>query len=113
MILTVEKALEGGYKRSVGESMIAMIQANRINFNSAEGLLTIRGLLTEPQFAKALWGTEPKICTQCDRHHTHNNDCDCGGWPYSGMDHWKWQLQEMVVHKDPIDYIRTTLDGAE
>ena len=70
--------------------------------------IEIRGILFDPSFAKAFWGKE-KI---------HLDSCKLGCDSYCDVEHnncenfvygWKWHLQQMVLEKEPLKYIKKFL----
>lgn len=80
MVSAIRTAVANGFKREVGEKSIEFIETGAIDFGSAEGMLIVRGLLTEHRFAQALWGKQVN-----------------------------YYLQQLVITKDPIRYLETTL----
>lgn len=57
-------------------------------------------------FAKAFWGEE-NMCIVCERTHQFLHDCDAGN---IGRDpEWVIRLRQMVLEKDPIQYLKKFL----
>jgi hypothetical protein len=73
-------------------------------------LPSITELLFNHEFARCLFGEEPRVCSQCERPHDSNMDCDCGGWPESDMPHFQYQLQQLSIASDRINYLRRWLE---
>lgn len=78
--------------------------ASRLNvfayYRPAEAIL-IRGIIFDHKFAKAFWG-EPKVTVS-----NTNKFMSSGTMTYG----WEWQLQQMVLKKNPIKYIEQFLDA--
>lgn len=62
-----------------------------------------RDVFLSHDFAKTFWGEEPLYCTSCRRTHYSHTDCDAGdNGRYKA---WQYHLQQMVLEKDPSDYL--------
>jgi hypothetical protein len=68
----------------------------------------VMSLIYNKSFAQTIWGDGP-TCAYCrvTPHMQHYTPCPEGKniWPYL----WEYHLQQMVISKDPLDYLNTHL----
>lgn len=97
----IQKAIDGGYDKILGESALGLLPEV---FASDEHTRShfIRGLVLDPEFAKALW--RGRVFSK-----------------YPGMEigyereqqAWQYHLQQMVIADDPINYMYEQVFGNE
>ena len=110
----IEKAVKGGYEFNIGnwklknweiikgtnELLIAITATNGCGENKS----CIQTIF-DHNFAKAFWGEEIKVCSTCGAKWGK-----CKNAYYRTRGGWKYHLQQMVLKKDPILYLKRFLD---
>lgn len=102
----IQKAIDGGwmplkttrpvvgwgadYSDAFDEGEGVLIRALHARSNADYSFYSLRELIYNHDFAKALWGTEIEDPTD---------------WPNEQQQEWQYQLKEMVIADDPIKYL--------
>lgn len=102
LIKAIQKAVEGGCKSAGGLSMQGWLVAVR----DYPDEVAFFQLIFNHDFAKALWGDNPKIWESNDSY-LDNDDSSDNGFIWN----WQYHLQQMVIADDPIKYLGEHLDG--
>lgn len=84
----IEKAIDGGLDRVYADTVVELLP------QGSEHPAFIRGVVLDPDFAKALWGESKSIK---------------GNEPWQTLG-WEHHLKNMVVAEDPIEYLAENLD---
>ena len=116
----LKKAVEGGWYDGQGFLDFFM---NEDGTPNKEVQLTATGLIGifSHDFAQAFWGKSIKKCTEClrypgekplknPRETRYRKQCARDDHSYVIQEKWKNNLQEMVVEKNPFDYLKKFLE---
>lgn len=108
---SIQKSIDGGWKgdllgivvHSQGDGLV------RLENPSTDEEWSVEEIIFNHKFAKALWGGITKCrCPRtrkiADRNPVFWADCKCHHMS-AKLDWWEWQLQQMVIADDPIQYL--------
>jgi hypothetical protein len=94
----IQKAIDGGFTENDMGQDIKTVQDVYYYFDDDHGDLSVNDLIWRHDFAKALWGTEPRYVQY---------SVSTGKIEASTVATYEWQyhLQNMVISEDPIEYL--------
>ena len=94
----IEKAVKNGWKTKDGKGFVLGLEKYWLEGNSHYSIIFSH------DFANAFWGEEYNSITVVPDHYDYYHD-EC----YKIDKDWKFHLQQLVLEKDPIKYLKKFL----